>query len=87
MIIDTHAHVVPATMLEALRAERRLFPSVTLHDAMAPRLEFNAAGPGRPIQPRLHDLAELIGAELCDRGQNVERELACGRVAAEVLGR
>lgn len=58
MIIDTHAHVVPGTMLDAMRAEKRLFPSVTLHDAAAPRMEFGAGGPGRPIQPRLHDLAQ-----------------------------
>jgi aminocarboxymuconate-semialdehyde decarboxylase len=59
MIIDTHAHVVPATMLEALRRERRLFPSVRLHDdGHAPRMEFAGGGPGRPIQPRLHDLAQ-----------------------------
>jgi aminocarboxymuconate-semialdehyde decarboxylase len=58
MIIDTHAHVVPATLLEAMRSERRLFPSVKLHDAASPRMEFGAGGPGRPIQPRLHDLGQ-----------------------------
>jgi aminocarboxymuconate-semialdehyde decarboxylase len=58
MIIDTHAHVVPATLLEAMRAEPRLFPSVRLHDAAAPRMAFAGLGPGRPIQPRLHDLAQ-----------------------------
>jgi aminocarboxymuconate-semialdehyde decarboxylase len=55
MIIDTHAHVVPGTMLEALRSERRLFPSVRLHDGGAPRMDFGS-GPGRPIQKRLADL-------------------------------
>ncbi|HEX3861586.1 MAG TPA: amidohydrolase family protein [Stellaceae bacterium] len=59
MIIDTHAHVVPATLLDAMRSEKRLFPSVRLHDGgPAPRMEFAAGGPGRPIQPRLHDLAQ-----------------------------
>ena len=57
MIIDTHAHVVPGTMLAALRSEKRLFPSVRLHDGEAPRMDFGQ-GPGRPIQPRLHDLAQ-----------------------------
>src|SRR5437660_3447571 len=57
MIIDTHAHTVPGTMLDALRGERRLFPSVRLHgDGPMPRMEFAGNGPGRPIQPRLHDL-------------------------------
>jgi len=57
MIIDTHAHVVPGTMLDALRGEKRLFPSVRLHDGATPRMDFGH-GPGRPIQPRLHDLAQ-----------------------------
>jgi aminocarboxymuconate-semialdehyde decarboxylase len=56
MIVDTHAHVVPGTMLEALRSERRLFPSVTLHEGAVPRMEFSGGGAGRPIQPRLADL-------------------------------
>ncbi|HEV2186762.1 MAG TPA: amidohydrolase family protein [Stellaceae bacterium] len=58
MIIDTHAHVVPATMLDAMRGQPKLFRSVKLHDAASPRMEFGAGGPGRPIQPRLHDLAQ-----------------------------
>ena len=59
MIIDTHAHTVPGTMLDALKSERRLFPSVRLHaDGPMPRLEFAEGGPGRPIQPRLWDLAQ-----------------------------
>src|ERR1700730_8918489 len=58
MIVDTHAHVVPASLLDALRAESRLFPSVKLHDAAAPRMEFAGLGAGRPIQPRLHDLGQ-----------------------------
>ena len=59
MIIDTHAHVVPGSMLEALRGERRLFPSVKLNtDGAMPRLQFAGGMPGRPIQPRLADLAQ-----------------------------
>jgi aminocarboxymuconate-semialdehyde decarboxylase len=58
MIIDTHAHVVPGSLLDALRREPRLLPSVRLHDGAAPRMEFAGGGPGRPIQPRLHDLAQ-----------------------------
>ena len=57
MIVDTHAHVVPGSMLEALRSEKRLFPTARLHDGDAPRIDFGH-GPGRPIQPRLHDLAQ-----------------------------
>ena len=58
MIIDTHAHVVPQSLIDALRSERRLFPSVRLDAAgAAPRLAFAGGAPGRPIQPRLSDLA------------------------------
>ncbi|HEX3536131.1 MAG TPA: amidohydrolase family protein [Stellaceae bacterium] len=58
MIIDTHAHTVPGTLLEALRAEKRLFPTVRLDDnAAMPRIDFGG-GPGRPIQPRLSDLGQ-----------------------------
>jgi len=58
MVIDTHAHVVPESLIEALRSERRLFPSVKLHDGAMPRMEFAGGGPGRPIQPRLWDLGQ-----------------------------
>ena len=59
MIIDTHAHTVPGTMIEALKSEKRLFPSVRLHaDGPMPRMEFADGGAGRPIQPRLWDLAQ-----------------------------
>ncbi|HJU14881.1 MAG TPA: amidohydrolase family protein [Stellaceae bacterium] len=59
MIIDTHAHVVPNSLLDALRAERRLFPSVKMMaETAAPRLAFAEAAPTRPIMPRLSNLDE-----------------------------
>src|SRR6266851_4380781 len=59
MIIDTHAHVVPKSLLDALRSEKRLFPSVRLNtEGAAPRMAFAGGAPGRPIQPRLSDLAQ-----------------------------
>ena len=58
MIIDTHAHIVPGSLLDTLRSERRLLPSVRLHDGATPRLEFAGGGPGRPIQARLWDLGQ-----------------------------
>src|SRR6266403_3526399 len=58
MIIDTHAHTVPGTLLEAMRSEPRLFPTVRLNqDGAMPRIDFGQ-GPGRPIQPRLFDLGQ-----------------------------
>ena len=59
MIIDTHAHVVPQSLIDALRSERRLFPSVRLDTGgAAPRMAFAGGAPGRPIQPRLCDLGQ-----------------------------
>src|SRR5712691_3294293 len=59
MIIDTHAHVVPGTMLDALKSEKRLFRSVRLDSGGAmPRMAFAGGEPGRPIQPRLADLGQ-----------------------------
>jgi aminocarboxymuconate-semialdehyde decarboxylase len=59
MIIDTHAHVVPKSLIDALRSEKRLFPSVRLNtEGAAPRMAFAGEAPGRPIQPRLSDLAQ-----------------------------
>ena len=46
MIIDTHAHVVPGTMLDTLRRETGLFPSVRLHEeGGAPRMAFAGGAP------------------------------------------
>src|SRR5712692_4949272 len=59
MIIDTHAHVVPGSLIDALRSEKRLFPSVRLNtEGAAPRMAFAGGAPGRPIQQRLSDLGE-----------------------------
>src|SRR5437762_2198047 len=59
MIIDTHAHVVPQSLIDALKSEKRLFRSVRLDNSAAmPRMAFLGGAPGRPIQPRLADLAQ-----------------------------
>ena len=59
MIIDTHAHVVPGSLIETLRTERRLFPSVwRLPNASTIRMAFAGETPARPIAPRLNDLAQ-----------------------------
>jgi aminocarboxymuconate-semialdehyde decarboxylase len=59
MIVDTHAHVVPAQMLDALRAERRLFPSVEVaKDGAATRLGFAGGALTRPVAPRLSDMKQ-----------------------------
>jgi aminocarboxymuconate-semialdehyde decarboxylase len=59
MIIDTHAHVVPGSLIEALRAEKRIFPSVRLlAEGAATRMTFAGEPPTRPIAPRLRDLED-----------------------------
>ena len=59
MIIDTHAHVVPGSLIETLRSEPRSFPSVRLlAEADSARMAFAGEAPTRPIAPRLSDLAQ-----------------------------
>jgi len=57
MIIDTHAHAVPGSLIEVLRAERRIFPSVRLlAEGGTTRMAFAGEAPTRPIAPPLSDL-------------------------------
>jgi aminocarboxymuconate-semialdehyde decarboxylase len=59
MIIDTHAHVVPGSLIETLRAEHRMFPSVRIiADGGATRIAFAGEAPTRPISPRLSNLED-----------------------------
>src|SRR5260370_32152343 len=57
VIIDTHAHVVPGSLIETLRAEPRIFPSVRLiAEGGTTRMAFAGEAPTRPIALRLSDL-------------------------------
>jgi aminocarboxymuconate-semialdehyde decarboxylase len=57
MIIDTHAHFVPASLLDALCANRGMFPSVrVLGERNAVRLAFAGQKPTRPVSPKLSDV-------------------------------
>jgi hypothetical protein len=57
MIIDTRAHVVPGSLIETLRSERRSFPSVRLlADAGTIRMAFAGEVRTRPIATRMSDL-------------------------------
>jgi aminocarboxymuconate-semialdehyde decarboxylase len=59
MIIDTHAHVVPGSLIETLRAEHRMFPSVRIiAEGGATRMAFAGEAPTRPISPRLSNLED-----------------------------
>jgi len=59
VIVDTHAHFVPATLLEALKSERRLFPSVkVLAEGAGTKLSFAGGEATRPVSPKLIDLGQ-----------------------------
>ena len=57
MIIDTHAHFVPQSMLDAIVAGKEKFASVeVLKEGEAFRLAFMGGAPTRPVMPRLREL-------------------------------
>src|ERR1700682_3474248 len=59
MIIDVHAHYVPASLLDALCAQRRMFPSIEiLGESNAVRMAFSGREPTRPVAPKLSDVAQ-----------------------------
>lgn len=62
MIIDTHAHFVPQTMLDAVVSGRESFDNIeVLRDGDSYRLSFMGGAPTRPIMPRLRGLEEREG--------------------------
>jgi aminocarboxymuconate-semialdehyde decarboxylase len=59
MIVDVHAHYIPASVLDALCANRRMFPSVAvLGERNAVRFAFAGQEPTRPVMPKLSDMAQ-----------------------------
>ena len=59
MIIDTHAHMLPQSTLEALRSESKNFPSINLIESEEKyQLSFNGEKPTRPIMPKLRMFLE-----------------------------
>ena len=57
MIIDSHAHFVPPSLLAEVKAQRRLFPSLVTREEQG-RLCFSFAGAEmtRPVMPLLSDV-------------------------------
>jgi aminocarboxymuconate-semialdehyde decarboxylase len=54
MIIDTHAHILPQSTLDAMRGREREFPSVRLIEVDEKfQLTFAGGAPTRPIMPNL----------------------------------
>lgn len=76
MIIDAHAHFVPAGLLDSLRAEQRLFPSVkTLSEGGGIRMAFAGQEPTRPVSPKLSDVAQR---KAWLQGQRIDRQVVGG---------
>ncbi|MSO75890.1 MAG: hypothetical protein EXQ87_03110 [Alphaproteobacteria bacterium] len=59
MIVDCHAHYVPAALLERLKTAGARFPSIQmLHEGDNFRFAFMGGPPTRPIMPRLREVKE-----------------------------
>ena len=62
MIIDTHAHITPQSMLDALKKEAGRFPSVELlADGDTYKLGFAGGQLTRPISPKLRETEKRLG--------------------------
>ena len=64
MIIDCHAHLVPPSLLDAIRAQASSFPSIRLIEDGG-SLGFSFAG-GKPTRPVSKPLSDLPGAPEMD---------------------
>jgi aminocarboxymuconate-semialdehyde decarboxylase len=61
MIVDSHAHLVPPSLIAAIRGEAARFPSVRLIDEDgAPAFSFAGAKPTRPVARPLGDIAARV---------------------------
>jgi len=76
MIIDAHAHLVPGALLETLRSEKRLFPSVkAIAEGGGLRMAFAGQEPTRPVAPKLSDLAQR---KAWLQSQRIDRQIVGG---------
>jgi aminocarboxymuconate-semialdehyde decarboxylase len=78
MIVDTHAHFVPADLLTSIRRERGRFPALRLieeGDSLA--FAFAAGKPTRPVSKPLSDLGARL--DWMDR-QGIDRQVVGGWV-------
>jgi len=61
MIIDTHAHYTPQSMLAALKADIGRFPSIDLLEEEGKyQLAFVGGNPTRPLSPKLRDTDQRL---------------------------
>lgn len=76
MIIDCHAHLVPPSLIEAIRAQAAKFPSVRLIEEGA-SLGFAFSG-GKPTRPVSKPLSDLAGRLKWMDEQKVDRQVVGG---------
>ena len=76
MIIDCHAHLVPPSLLEAIRFEAASFPSVRLIEEGS-SLGFSFAG-NKPTRPVSKPLTDLVGRLKWMDEQRIERQVVAG---------
>jgi aminocarboxymuconate-semialdehyde decarboxylase len=76
MIIDGHAHLVPPSLLEAIRKEASVFPSVRLVEEHG-SLGFSFAG-GKPTRPVSKPLMDLAGRTKWMDEQGINRQVVAG---------
>ena len=76
LTVDTHAHLTPQAMLDALARGGGRFPNVAvMHEGDAWRLGFAGRAPTRPVAPRLRD-TDQRRAWLADNG--IDRQVVGG---------
>ena len=76
MIIDCHAHLVPPSLLEAIRAQASRFPSIRLiEEGGSLGFSFAGAKPTRPVSKPLSDMAARL--KWMDE-QKIERQVVGG---------
>jgi aminocarboxymuconate-semialdehyde decarboxylase len=76
MIIDCHAHLVPPSLLEAIKAQAASFPSVRLiEDGASLGFSFAGGKPTRPVSKPLSDLAARL--KWMDE-QKIDRQVVAG---------
>ena len=76
MIIDCHAHLVPPSLLDAIRARAASFPSIRLIEESG-SLGFSFAG-GKPTRPVSKPLSDLPARLKWMDEQNIERQVVGG---------
>jgi aminocarboxymuconate-semialdehyde decarboxylase len=76
MIIDSHAHFVPPSLLDAIRKQTASFPSVRLIEQDgSTAFSFSGRKATRPVSPQLTDLADRFNWM---RAEGIDRQVVSG---------